>query len=259
MIGVFGGTFDPIHYGHLRAALDVHQALALRELRFLPLNVAVHRQQPLASAAQRRMMVAAAVAGEPGFRVDDRELTRAGRSYSVDTLISLRAELGDTRPICLLVGGDAFNGFFDWHRPHDILALAHLVVMQRPGASIPRDPRLRAEVERRRATRRHELEQAAAGRIWFESVTQLDISSTGIRRLFVQGRSPRFLLPDAVIAIARQSGCYASPTAPVAHAEARTCGDERAASRRPTDRSVFWSESAPSDRVGSKTANPEGT
>ena len=159
MIGVFGGTFDPIHYGHLRAALDVHQALALGELRFLPLNVPVHREQPRASAAQRRAMVEAAIAGEPGFRVDDRELVRAGRSYSVDTLTSLRDELGDTRPICLLVGGDAFNGFFDWHRPRDILELAHLVVMQRPGAPIQRDARLRTEVERRRATRREELER----------------------------------------------------------------------------------------------------
>jgi nicotinate-nucleotide adenylyltransferase len=256
MIGVFGGTFDPIHYGHLRAALDVHQALALRELRFMPLKVAVHREQPRASAAQRRAMVEAAVAGEPGFRVDDRELMRAGRSFSVDTLTSLRAELDGNRPICLLVGGDAFNGFFDWHRPRDILELAHLVVMQRPGAAIQRDPRLRAEVERRRATRRHELEQTAAGRIWFESVTQLDISSTAIRRLFEQGRSPRFLLPDAVIEIARQCGCYA---APAAHAEARTSGDDgRAVRRRPTDPPVFWSKSAPSDRVDSKTANPEG-
>ena len=213
MIGVFGGTFDPIHYGHLRAALDVHQALALSELRFLPLNVAVHREQPRASAAQRRAMVEAAIAGEPGFRVDDRELMRAGRSYSVDTLTSLRDELGDKRPICLLVGGDAFNGFFDWHRPRDILELAHLVVMQRPGAAIQRDARLRTEVERRRATRRDELERTAAGRIWFASVTQLDISSTRIRRMLALGRSPRFLLPDAVIAIARDCRCYAARTA----------------------------------------------
>jgi nicotinate-nucleotide adenylyltransferase len=257
MIGIFGGTFDPIHYGHLRAALDVHQSLGLSELRFLPLNVAVHREQPHASAPQRLAMLRAAIAGEPGLRVDERELRRPGRSYTVDTLTSLRRELGDALPLCLLVGGDAFNGFFDWHRPRDILELAHLVVMQRPGAAIQRDPRLRAEVERRRATRRHELEQTAAGRIWFESVTQLDISSTGIRRLFAQGRSPRFLLPDAVIEIARQCGCYA---APAAHAEARTSGDDgRAVRRRPTDPPVFWSESAPSDRVDSKTANPEGT
>ena len=222
MIGVFGGTFDPIHYGHLRAALDVHQALALSELRFLPLNVAVHREQPRASAAQRRAMVEAAIGGEPGFRVDDRELARAGRSYSVDTLTSLRRELGDKRPICLLVGGDAFNGFFDWHRPRAILELAHLVVMQRPGAAIQHDARMRIEVERRRATCRDELERAAAGRIWFESVTQLDISSTGIRHMLALGRSPRYLLPDAVIAIARDRGCYTAQPAPGWRDDSRT-------------------------------------
>ncbi|MGB5734901.1 MAG: nicotinate-nucleotide adenylyltransferase [Thiohalocapsa sp.] len=213
MIGVFGGTFDPIHYGHLRAALDVHQALGFRELRFMPLNVAVHREQPLANATQRCAMVEAAVAGERGFRMDDRELTRAGRSFTVDTLISLRRELGSKRPICLLVGGDAFNGFFNWHRPRDILELAHLVVMQRPGVSIQRDPRLSAEVARRRATVSDALERTAAGRIWFEAVTQLDISSTGIRHMLAQGRSPRYLLPDAVLEIACGCGCYtARPT-----------------------------------------------
>jgi len=211
MIGIFGGTFDPIHYGHLRAALDVHQSLGLSELRFLPLNVAVHREQPHASAPQRLAMLRAAIAGEPGLRVDERELRRPGRSYTVDTLTSLRRELGDALPLCLLVGGDAFNGFFDWHRPHDILALAHVVVMQRPGAQRQRDPVLRAEVERRRAMQTAELAQAAAGHIWFEPVTQLDISSTRIRRMLAAGRSPRFLLPDAVLAIARREACYRSP------------------------------------------------
>jgi len=211
MIGIFGGTFDPIHYGHLRAALDVHQSLGLSELRFLPLNVAVHREQPHASAPQRLAMLRAAIAGEPGLRVDERELRRPGRSYTFDTLTSLRRELGGALPLCLLVGGDAFNGFFDWHRPHDILALAHVVVMQRPGAQRQRDPGLRAEVEHRRATRPTALEQTAAGRIWFEPVTQLDISSTRIRHMLATDRSPRFLLPDAVLAIARREACYRSP------------------------------------------------
>lgn len=208
MIGVFGGTFDPIHHGHLRAALDVQQSLALRELRFMPLNVAVHREQPHAPGAQRRAMLEAAIAGEPGFRVDDRELSRAGRSYTVDTLTSLRRELGEALPIGLLVGSDRFDGFFDWHRPHAILDLAHLVVMRRPGARMPRDPDLRAEIERRGVAHRDELERAAAGRIWFEDVTQLDISSTRIRKLLAAGRSARYLLPDAVLEVIEREACY---------------------------------------------------
>jgi nicotinate-nucleotide adenylyltransferase len=208
MIGIFGGTFDPIHFGHLRAALDVHQALGLSELRLLPLNVAVHREQPVASPAQRLAMVDAAIAGEPGLRADDRELRRAGHSYTVDTLASLRAELGAERPICLLVGADAFSGFFDWHRPREILRLAHLVVMQRPGARRPRDPALRAELERRLTSDRTHLQQTPAGRIWLEQVTQLDISSTRIRRMLAAGTSPRYLLPDAALHIARREACY---------------------------------------------------
>ncbi len=144
MIGVLGGTFDPIHFGHLRPALEMRQALGLAEVRFVPLNVAVHRCQPEASGAQRLAMVRAAVGGEPRFRVDARELQRTGRSYSYETLRSLRSEVGDRQPICLLTGSDAFRDFLSWHRPDDILELAHLVVMQRPGAAAGLDARLSA-------------------------------------------------------------------------------------------------------------------
>lgn len=212
MIGLFGGTFDPVHFGHLRVALDCQQALGLDELRLLPLRVAVHRPQPVASAAHRLAMLEAAVAGEPHLRVDDRELGRDGPSYTVETLESLRAELGGERPLCVLIGADAFNGFMDWHRPRDILGLAHVVVMQRPGAPTSRDVELRDEVHRRRADAPAELRQTPAGRIWFQTVTQLDISSTRIRRMLAAGLSPRYLLPDAVLDLARHAGCYNSAT-----------------------------------------------
>ena len=208
MIGVFGGTFDPIHFGHLRPALDVVQSLDLAELRLLPLKVAVHRSQPLASAALRLQMTRLAVNGEPGFIVDDRELTRDGPSYTVDTLASLRDEVGADSPLCLLIGGDAFAGFLDWHRPRAILGLAHLVVMQRPGAPTVRDQALRDEIGRRRIDDPRALRQAPAGRIYFQTVTQLDISSTRIRRMLAAGRSPRFLLPDAVLELIDREQCY---------------------------------------------------
>ncbi|MCF7983487.1 MAG: nicotinate-nucleotide adenylyltransferase [Thiohalocapsa sp.] len=224
MIGLFGGTFDPIHFGHLRVGLDVQQALGLEELRFLPLNVAVHREQPAAGGALRREMVRVAIAGQPGFRLDDRELSRSGHSYTVDTLASLREELGREMPLCLLVGGDAFNSFLDWHRPRDILSMAHLVVMQRPGAQTHhRDPALRDEVQARRCGHMAELELAPAGRIWFQDVTQLEISSTRIRRMLAAGRSPRFLLPDAVLDLARREDCYAG----------RQCADSADSDGRP--------------------------
>ncbi len=117
MIGILGGTFDPIHFGHLRPALDCLQGLGLAEVRFIPLNVAVHRPQPLAAPAMRLAMLEAAVRGQPGFVVDTRELERPGGSFSYDTLVSVRAEVGAEIPLCLLVGGDAFAGFLSWHRP----------------------------------------------------------------------------------------------------------------------------------------------
>jgi len=208
MIGVLGGSFDPIHFGHLRTALDVVEGLGLDELRLMPLKVAVHREQPMADGALRLRMARSAVAGESRLVVDDRELARGGRSYTVDTLATLREEQGADRPLCLLVGGDAFVGFLDWHRPKAILDLAHLVVMQRPGAPTARNPDLRAEIEWRRAGDAAALRAAPAGRIYFQGVTQLDISSTRIRRLIAAGRSPRYLLPDAVLDLIRRSDCY---------------------------------------------------
>lgn len=211
MIGIFGGAFDPVHFGHLRTALEVQEALGLQEVRLLPLNVAVHRAQPAADGALRLRMLEAAVANAPGLLADDRELRRAGSSYTVDTLSDFRDELGADTPLCLLVGGDAFNAFFEWHRPRDILELAHLAVMRRPGSVQPRDAALRAELERRRAQSPADLHAAPAGRIWLQSVTQLDISSTRIRRAIAAGRSARFLLPYAVLEMALAAGCYTAP------------------------------------------------
>jgi nicotinate-nucleotide adenylyltransferase len=209
MIGVLGGSFDPIHLGHLRPALDVLQTLGLQEIRFIPLNVAVHRTQPAASARQRLAMVRAAVAGQRGFVADERELQREGSSYSYDTLVSLRRDFGPHLPICLLIGADAFQDFANWHRPEGVLSLAHLVVMQRPGTRDATDhPLLRRWVAKRRADHPDALRTAHGGRILFQDVTQLDISATAIRRLLAAGLSPRFLLPDAVLEIIEREAPY---------------------------------------------------
>jgi nicotinate-nucleotide adenylyltransferase len=222
MIGIFGGAFDPVHFGHLRIAVEVRETLGLEAVHLLPLNVAVHREQPAADGALRFRMLQAAVAKAPGLIADDRELKRPGGSYTVDTLTQFRAELGPAVPLCLLVGGDAFNGFFEWHRPRDILGLAHLAVMRRPGSVLPRDPDLREELERRRTASPADLQAAPAGRIWLQLVTQLDISSTRIRRTIAAGRSARFLLPDAVLDLALGAGCYAGQGRPLAVPDATT-------------------------------------
>ena len=202
MEGILGGTFDPIHYGHLRTAVDTAQALGLARVRLVPLRDPPHRQRPATPAAIRLAMVRAAVTGDPLFRVDDRELRRSGKSYTHDTLLSLRGEVGAAAPLCLLLGSDAFRGFSDWHRPDDILELAHLVVMQRPGEAHP-------PLYRERHTGEPEqLRQQPAGRILFQPVTQLEISATRIRELVQRGLSPRYLLPDPALAIIRDEGLY---------------------------------------------------
>lgn len=207
MIGILGGTFDPIHYGHLRTALDVLQQLRLEELRFIPLRNPPHRENPFTSPQQRLAMVEAAIAAQPGFRVDSRELDREGPSYTVDTLYSLRKELGDT-PICLLLGTDAFLGLPNWHKPEEIMGLAHLVVMQRPGETAPHSPQLDSLMQGRYADTADELKATPGGRILFQTVTQLEISATAIRNMIQQGESPRFLMPEPALAIIEQQQLY---------------------------------------------------
>ncbi|MEJ2454009.1 MAG: nicotinate-nucleotide adenylyltransferase [Candidatus Thiodiazotropha sp.] len=207
MIGILGGTFDPIHYGHLRPALDVMQAIGLEQVRFIPLHRAVHRDQPETPAELRLRMVREAIAGQAGFVADDRELQRAGDSYSVDTLNSLRNDFPD-RPLCLLLGMDAFNGFADWHQPGEILKLAHLVVMHRPGSPGPEEPRVKVLLRDHMCTGPDRLRAQPAGLIHLQSVTQLEISATAIRTAVAAGYSPRYLLPDGVLNLIDENHLY---------------------------------------------------
>lgn len=208
MIGIYGGTFDPVHVGHLRTALEVRENLGLDELRFIPCQVPPHRPQPAATPTQRRAMLELALADGPaGFRVDPRELNRPGPSYMVDTLVSLRKEVGH-RPLILILGLDAFLGLPTWHRWRDIPRLAHLGVMRRPGQE-PRWPaELKQEIDGRVTEELADLQSTAAGRTFWLNVTQLDISASHLRRLISAGKSPRYLTPEAVVRYITQHGLY---------------------------------------------------
>jgi nicotinate-nucleotide adenylyltransferase len=206
-IGLLGGCFDPIHHGHLRPALEVFEQVGLAELRFVPVGDPPHRAKPQAPAAFRRAMVAAAIAGQPGFTVDDRELERPGPHYSVDTLASLRADLPGV-PLCLLIGGDAFLGFDQWREPERILSLAHLIVMQRPGSALPQTGALGALLRAHGVRDARRLHETEAGAIHCVAVTPLEISSTQIRAALARGTSLRWLMPEAVWEMIRSSGHY---------------------------------------------------
>ncbi|PIE82990.1 MAG: nicotinic acid mononucleotide adenylyltransferase [Candidatus Contendobacter odensis] len=207
-IGIFGGTFDPIHYGHLRPALDLLETLDLEEVRFIPCRIPAHRDTPHITAEQRLALVKRATTGQHGFIADDRELRREGTSYMVDTLNSLRQDFGNDKPLCLLVGTDAFYGLHTWNRWQQLIQTAHIVVMQRPGVSRHLQPVLKEFITPRTVDNPHILHQQAAGHILFQAVSQLDISATQIRNLLAQNRSPRYLLPDAVLTFIHEQRLY---------------------------------------------------
>jgi nicotinate-nucleotide adenylyltransferase len=206
-IGIFGGTFEPIHFGHLRTAFELLQSLRLSEMRFMPAGNPPHREVTIASAEQRLEMVQAATQGQPGFVVDDREIRREGLSYSVDTMRTLRADFPE-RALCLIVGMDAFLGLPKWHQWRELLELAHLVVAHRPGWRAPSMGPLGELLVDRGTGRINDLHEARAGCIYIHAVTQLEISSTEVRKLIAAGRDPRYLMPDAVRAIIEKTGCY---------------------------------------------------
>lgn len=206
-IGIFGGTFDPIHYGHLRTAFELKQALRLSSVRFIPCGDPPHRGDTFVAAEHRLSMVQTAIEGLPGFVVDDREIRRQGPSYSADTLDSLRSEYPD-QSLALIIGMDAFLGLTSWHRWDELLSLAHIVVAHRPGWRAPDMGELGELIEQHGTHRVEDLHDARAGRIHIHAVTQLEISSSEIRELIAGGRDPRFLMPDSVRDYIRDNECY---------------------------------------------------
>ena len=210
-IGIFGGTFDPIHYGHLRTAFEMLQVLRFEEVRFIPCGDPPHRGITYADAELRYRMVDAAIKGQEGFLSDDRELRREGPSYSIDTLTDLREEFPE-RSLGLIVGMDAFLELPKWHRWDEILNFAHIVVAHRPGWRAPDIGELGNLIAENGTHRVDDLHEVTHGRIHIHAATQLEIASTEIRDLVATGRDPRFLMPDAVRDVIKQTNLYMSET-----------------------------------------------
>jgi nicotinate-nucleotide adenylyltransferase len=203
-LALLGGTFDPIHLGHLRLAEELGEVLGLTEVRLLPSGTPPHRPPPVGSASDRLAMVRLAIAGNPRFVLDEHEIHQTAPCYMVDTLTQLRDELGSERPLTLFLGADAFLGLSTWHDWRRLFELAHLAVAHRPGfdpatwqAAMP--AALVRELEQRRSQSATDLHSTPAGRIFLTETTPLDIAASRIRSLVRTGHSIRYLVPDAVL------------------------------------------------------------
>ncbi|HEY2864819.1 MAG TPA: nicotinate-nucleotide adenylyltransferase [Casimicrobiaceae bacterium] len=215
-IGILGGTFDPIHYGHLRPAAEVREALRLEEVHLIPANVPPHRPTPVAPAEARLAMTALGCAEFAGLVADDREIRRRGPSYTVQTLQEMHEE-NPSRPLAMIIGSDAFAGLAGWRRWEQLFTLAHFIVVDRPGRPWMPDalePALRIQCERRLTTDPMRLSRQLAGAIVWQAVTPQPISATALRAALAGGAETRAqvrgLLPAAVLAYIDRNQLYRS-------------------------------------------------
>jgi nicotinate-nucleotide adenylyltransferase len=197
MIAVLGGSFDPVHIGHLRVAIEVRDHLQVDQLHLIPCGQPPHRDKSVATAEQRLQMLTLAVADEPALMVDDREIRHNRLSYTVNTLADLRVESGD-QPICLIIGADAYQQLNSWHQWKRLLDLAHLIVVQRPGYSVSTHADVAEYTTQRCIETPQQLTKQSAGSVYFLKIPPLEISSTRIRALALNNKRFRYLVPDNV-------------------------------------------------------------
>lgn len=207
-IGILGGTFDPIHHGHLRLALEVYEALELEEVRLIPSLIPPHRDTPHASNDQRQTMLQLATEDVNNVVVDERELRREGTSYTIDTLKDLHHELKDV-PLCMILGMDAFQQINSWNSWMNLLEYAHIIVADRPGSNTRFDHPDVADLYKKHSVEdRRSIRDQLCGHILKIDLPMLDIASTNIRELLVENKQVRYLLPDSVISYIFNEGLY---------------------------------------------------
>jgi len=209
-IGLLGGTFNPIHFGHLRMAQELAESLSLDAVKFIPSANPPHKPPPQVSAEHRAAMVKLAITDNPQFQFDGRELSRTGASYTVDTLESLRNELGNQVSLILIMGSDAFTKFNTWHRWQEIIALCHIALVQRPVSSIKESLPKELEVFLHNHYTEHatDLHETNAGLVTMQAITPLEISSTAIRHELQNKHSARYLMADSVLEYIRINQLY---------------------------------------------------
>lgn len=208
MIGIFGGSFDPVHIGHLRLAMDIQAELELSELRLIPARRPPHREALIAAPEHRLAMLELAIAGLSSFMIDQRELAADGPRFTVDTLASIRKETDDS--LVLLLGGDSFASLASWRHWEQLFELAHIAVMMRPGIALPDSGSVFEKLTSHRAQEQHELHECPSGKIFLSQSSLLDISSTRVRAMLAAGKTPRYLLPDQVLEYLVENCLYLS-------------------------------------------------
>ena len=208
-LALFGGTFDPVHYGHLRCADEARQKLGLEYLYLLPAGTPPHRKPPQATIKQRLEMLQLARPEFPRLEIDDRETRRSGPSYMVDTLQELRAEFPQT-PLLLLIGQDAANHLHSWFHWQQLFELTHIVILTRPGAKAEYRSDLARQIQRRLGTDVQSLCRSEAGGVMYLEVAAIDVSATSIKSIIRLGRSPQSMLPGAVLDYINENQLYLS-------------------------------------------------
>jgi nicotinate-nucleotide adenylyltransferase len=207
-VAIMGGTFDPIHNGHLRTAVEVLDRYQYSELRLIPCFQPVHKGRPSVSPQQRLEMAKLAISSDSRLRVDSREMDREGPSYSVDTLRDIRSEIGPNESLIMVLGMDSFLSLPTWQNWQELIQYSHLLVVSRPGWEPDLISELSAFCENYRAASSHELQCAPSGRVWFETLTPLGISSSMIRALARKNESIAYLLPEPVQKYIEQHQLY---------------------------------------------------
>ncbi len=204
-IAILGGTFNPVHHGHLRAAIEIKETLDLAAVHMIPLFAPPHRDPPAVRADLRLAMLEAATQNEEGLIADDREIRRGGISYTIETLHELRSELGST-PLCMIVGTDAFAYLHTWRDWEELIKLVHIVVVHRPGSDLPQD--VPANKLLQKTDHIKDLHDSPAGCFMSISIPMLEISSTQIRSILHNGQNPKYLLPESVLKIITEHNLY---------------------------------------------------
>ncbi|MCE9991496.1 nicotinate-nucleotide adenylyltransferase [Enterobacter asburiae] len=206
---LYGGTFDPVHYGHLKPVEILANLIGLKRVIIMPNNVPPHRPQPEATSEQRKQMLELAIADKPLFTLDERELRRDTPSWTSQTLSEWRAEQGPQQPLAFIIGQDSLLNFPSWHQYETILQNSHLLVCRRPGYPLTmRDAQHQEWLNAHLTDNIEDLHNQPAGKIYLAETPWFDISATLIRERLQQGLSCADMLPGAVLDYIHQHGLY---------------------------------------------------